>query len=313
MGHIFVSYAHEDEKAVLELYHKLKKEGFHLWIDKYDILPGQDWESQIKSAIRASSRFLAFLSNQSVKKRGVVQKEIKLALETLDEFPENQIFLVPIRLDECEVPTKLSRLHWLNIFESGGYEKLASLLSMYKEDSTTFENNGTPLYPTNTLPKPSQLIASTILVIRKRHENGEILLKSIRKGYASGTYTAPTQDCNTETGLEDCAKQSLFEETGIELLSSRPVSLYYLRSDSNIYLSVGILVEKFRVPKITRAQALISDHWYEWKWYDLTKIPSPLAKETDIAIQQYLNNKYNNLDWNDIQPIQTPLSQLALF
>lgn len=59
-----------------------------------------------------------------------MQKEIKVALDVADEQPEGAIFVIPVKLEECDVPDRLSAWHWVNIDDAGGYERLVtSLLS----------------------------------------------------------------------------------------------------------------------------------------------------------------------------------------
>ena len=67
---------------------------------------------------------LACLSKASVTKTGFVQKELKTALDAADRQPEGIAFLIPVRLEECEVPQRLSRWQWVDLFKEGGYERL---------------------------------------------------------------------------------------------------------------------------------------------------------------------------------------------
>jgi hypothetical protein len=53
-------------------------------------------------------------SNNSVSKKGYAQKELKEAITILDEVPEGQIYIIPIRLDDCIVPVALTEKHWLD-------------------------------------------------------------------------------------------------------------------------------------------------------------------------------------------------------
>ena len=101
---VFISYAQEDTDASTRLYNDLKNAGLNPWLDKEDLLPGQSWNLEIKKAIKKSKYFVALFSSKSVQKRGYVQKEFKLALDVFDEFPEGEIFAIPARLDECEIP-----------------------------------------------------------------------------------------------------------------------------------------------------------------------------------------------------------------
>ncbi|MGC1931965.1 MAG: toll/interleukin-1 receptor domain-containing protein, partial [Candidatus Nitrosopolaris sp.] len=99
---VFLSYAREDSDAAKRLYEDLKNDGLSPWLDKESLLPGQNWEIEIRKAIKNSRYFIALLSSNSVDKRGFVQKEFKFALEVLDEVPESQIFVIPARLNECK-------------------------------------------------------------------------------------------------------------------------------------------------------------------------------------------------------------------
>lgn len=121
---IFLCYAKEDYEQVEKIYDKLLNRGHTPWMDKKDLLPGQEWEYEITRSIKSSDFFVACMSNRSVSKRGYVQKEVSFALDVLGEIPTGQIFLIPLRLEPCEVPPTLSFLHWLDIDSDENYQKL---------------------------------------------------------------------------------------------------------------------------------------------------------------------------------------------
>ena len=115
---VFISYAREDRKTALKLYHDLKKAGLNPWLDLKNLLPGQNWQRHIELAIKSSDFFIALLSNNSVSKKGYVQKELKKALDILDEYPHGEGFVIPVRLDECLPDNeKLENLHWADLFD----------------------------------------------------------------------------------------------------------------------------------------------------------------------------------------------------
>ncbi len=119
---VFISYAREDYETAKRLYDDLKRAGAEPWLDDEDLLPGQNWKLTIKKAIKNSSHCLVLLSSDSVSKKGYMQKELKLAMETLDEIPEGDIFVIPVRVDDCKVKNeRLRELHWVDLFRS--YEK----------------------------------------------------------------------------------------------------------------------------------------------------------------------------------------------
>ena len=134
---VFISYAREDESAARTLFEDLKRAGLDPWFDKEFLLPGQKWQLALQEAIRESRYFLALLSTRSVTKRGVVQKEIREALDVLNEFPEGDVFLVPVRLDDCRPPYQiLHDLQWVDLFPTWdtGLRKLLDAVCAGKED-----------------------------------------------------------------------------------------------------------------------------------------------------------------------------------
>jgi hypothetical protein len=125
---IFLCHSSGDKQAVRELYRRLHADGFDPWLDEENLLPGQDWQRVITEAVRAADIVLVCLSRDSVNKRGYVQKEIKYALDVADEQPDDAIYLIPLRLEDCDIPERLRRWHWVSLFEPTGYERLLSSL-----------------------------------------------------------------------------------------------------------------------------------------------------------------------------------------
>lgn len=130
---IFLSYAREDWHHVNELHRRLTADGFSAWIDKEALIPGQAWESIIDQAVERADVVLICLSNHSIGKRGFVQTEINLAIEAYKKQPEDAIFLIPVRLEQCKLPYSIKHLHALNYYESQGYDKLRRALTTRAE------------------------------------------------------------------------------------------------------------------------------------------------------------------------------------
>lgn len=121
---IFLSYSRRDLATVSKLYTRLKEHGYPVWWDQADLLPGQDWELEIQKAIKSALAVIICLSSKWVHDVGYVQKELRMALDILEQQPEGDIFLIPLKLDECDTPPSLSSLHWSQLSADGGWEKL---------------------------------------------------------------------------------------------------------------------------------------------------------------------------------------------
>ena len=104
------------------------RDGFSPWLDEEDLLPGQDLNLEIKRAVRIADVVLVCLSTKAVDKEGYLQKEIRLALDVAEEKPEGTIFIIPLKLEECLVPDRLSQWQWLRYTPTQGYQKLVRSL-----------------------------------------------------------------------------------------------------------------------------------------------------------------------------------------
>jgi len=114
---VFVSYAREDRDVAKRLSLDLSRIGATPWLDIHNLRGGQHWELALRTALKQSTHVALLISQHSTTKRGYVQREQRLALDLLDEFPPDAIFILPIRLDAA-VPTfeKLHQLHWIDLF-----------------------------------------------------------------------------------------------------------------------------------------------------------------------------------------------------
>lgn len=116
---VFISYAREDARHAERLYMDLRAAEINAWLDTRCLLPGQDWRREITRIIQGAAYFIALISQHSLNKRGVVQSEIKRALRVLAEVPVDQIFLIPVRLDDCQpADEELQNLNWVDLFPS---------------------------------------------------------------------------------------------------------------------------------------------------------------------------------------------------
>jgi hypothetical protein len=114
---VFIAYVEEDLNAAKRLYSALKQNGFRPWLDKKELLPGQNWPRAIESAIQASDFFVACFSRRSTCKRGSFHSELRFALNCAARVPLDEIFFIPVRLDNCTVPINISRkIQYVDVF-----------------------------------------------------------------------------------------------------------------------------------------------------------------------------------------------------
>lgn len=120
---IFLCHSSVDKLAVREvLYRRLKADGFEPWLDEQDLLPGQDWQLEIPKAVRQSDMVIVCLSKASINAADYLQ--LKFALDVADEQPAGDIFIIPLRLEECNIPDRLQRWQGVDLFDTNGYARL---------------------------------------------------------------------------------------------------------------------------------------------------------------------------------------------
>jgi len=121
---VFLCHSSSDKPAVRQLYDRLVKDGFMPWLDEEDIHPGKEWQPAIREAIRLSDIVLVCLSNESVSRTGYVQREIREVLDVADARPEGKAFVVPARLEPCQIPERLAKWQCVDLYRSDGYRRL---------------------------------------------------------------------------------------------------------------------------------------------------------------------------------------------
>jgi hypothetical protein len=124
---VFIAYVNEDFTRVRRLYDDLAAAGLDPWLDKRKLLPGQDWPRCIERAIGTADFFVACFSEPALRKRGQFQRELRYALEQAAHMPLDDVYVIPVRLDACEIPRRLrSQYQCLDLFPdwSAGTEQL---------------------------------------------------------------------------------------------------------------------------------------------------------------------------------------------
>jgi formylglycine-generating enzyme required for sulfatase activity len=131
---VFLCHASQDKPAVRELYNRLKVEDWiDPWLDEEKLTYGQHWTSVIEEAIDVADAVIIFLSHNSVQKEGFVQRELNYAWDISLEKPRSVIFLIPFRLDSCEVPRHLRARQWGDYFGEKKDQTYQVLLRSLKE------------------------------------------------------------------------------------------------------------------------------------------------------------------------------------
>lgn len=137
-GHAFLSYVHEDSTQVELLQQALQDAGIRVWRDKSDLWPGEDWREKIREAITDNAlAFVACFSRVGLgRDKSYQNAELNLAIEESCQRRPDVPWLIPVRLDDCEIPDRdlgggrrLSSLHRVDVFGNNLDTGVARLVS----------------------------------------------------------------------------------------------------------------------------------------------------------------------------------------
>ena len=125
---VFLCHSHSDSEAVHILWSRLRKSDIDAWLDVERLQPGQDWQHEIRRAILKSDVVVVCLSRGFNEQQGYRHEELKLALEKAKLIVDDEVFIIPVRLEKCDMPESLRHLHRVDLFKPGGYKKLVQAL-----------------------------------------------------------------------------------------------------------------------------------------------------------------------------------------
>jgi DNA-binding NarL/FixJ family response regulator len=132
---VFLCHASQDKPIVRELYQRLLAEiWIDPWLDEEKLLLGQNWELEIEKAVETTDSVIVCVSTNSVNKEGFIQKEIRKVLDISEQKPDGVIFIIPIRLNDCQPPVRLRAFQYADYFpgeqKSKTYQKILKSLEM---------------------------------------------------------------------------------------------------------------------------------------------------------------------------------------
>ncbi|HMG73136.1 MAG TPA: TIR domain-containing protein [Pyrinomonadaceae bacterium] len=99
-------------------------------MDRKRILPGENRRLAIEKAMQSADFFIACLSTNSVDERGGLQSQFKYALASLRDKLDSDIYLIPVRFEDCEVPDDFKNLQMADLFTDEGQSQLLMALEV---------------------------------------------------------------------------------------------------------------------------------------------------------------------------------------
>jgi hypothetical protein len=101
---VFISYSSKDREFADRFALQLVEKKVHVWFDKWELHAGDSLITKIQEAVGGASALLVILSKASVASEWC-KKELNAGL--MRELEEKRVVVVPILLEDCEIPVFL--------------------------------------------------------------------------------------------------------------------------------------------------------------------------------------------------------------
>lgn len=150
----FISYSRKDKEFALKFARELKSAGYLVWLDQLDIPTGARWDDAVERALRECEIFLIILTTASISSENV-KDEIGYAIDHGKR-------IVPVLLEECEIPLRLRRFQYVDFSEmkfGEGIKRAEQLLENFLSDQPI------PV-PTKTLPEAQETLKTRVATIQ---------------------------------------------------------------------------------------------------------------------------------------------------
>ncbi|HSG39582.1 MAG TPA: toll/interleukin-1 receptor domain-containing protein, partial [Thermoanaerobaculia bacterium] len=142
---VFLSHNSKDKPAVRELAESLFARGLKVWLDEWELVPGQPWQEALEEIIETTGA-----SAMLVGKDGLGPWQDKEMRGCLSEFVERNLPVIPVLLPGApempKLPLFLKRFTWVDLrggFTEEGVDRLQWAITGSRPDRSKF-----PLIPT---------------------------------------------------------------------------------------------------------------------------------------------------------------------
>lgn len=125
---LFISYSSKDKVFVHKLANDLKQRGLNIWLDSWEMLPGDRLRDRINEAINKSNFILVVLTPNSINSSWV---QVELDSAMIRELEKKQVVVIPILFGDIkssDMPSDLKGKLYLNFNSSSDYDDNIELI-----------------------------------------------------------------------------------------------------------------------------------------------------------------------------------------
>jgi nucleotide-binding universal stress UspA family protein len=120
---VFMIYAKEDRNAAEAIAKLLRDNGFNPWLDTEQIEAGQIWKEVIDEALDEAAIALV-LSSKHFASSITAKQELARAIKKMESASKYTSPVIPVKLDEAELPKSLSHVQYVELGTDDGQEFL---------------------------------------------------------------------------------------------------------------------------------------------------------------------------------------------
>lgn len=167
---VFVSHASEDkERFVIPFATALRAKGIDAWVDRWEMLPGDSLVDKIfEEGLKEAEAVVIVLSAASVQKPWIRDELNTAVVSRIDRGTK----LIPIVLDQCEVPAALKSLVWENVPDTSNFSNcLARVVDAVFNHTSKPPIGSAPSYVTSApLPTVPGLSSADMMVLKALYD-----------------------------------------------------------------------------------------------------------------------------------------------
>jgi hypothetical protein len=149
---VFLSHSAKDREFVMRLATDLAEEGLRVWLDQWNIKPGDSFAVAIDHAMRAS-RFLLIVMSPDYFQSAWTRQEWQYALA--EEVEGGDVRLIPILYRDCDIPPMLRTKQWVDFRNETQYRMV---LHNLVRDLHSLASSEAPVGRVPETPKPGERI-----------------------------------------------------------------------------------------------------------------------------------------------------------
>ena|SRR3989344_1310798 len=125
------------------------------------------------------------------------------------------------------------------------------------------------------------------LLLGKRHPDPE---KASSLLHGEGTWTMPGGKLHFGESFEQGAIREVNEETGLDVISSKVISISNdIVSDAH-FVTIGLLCSKFK----GQPRVMEPDEITKWQWFPINQLPKPIFPPSEKVLKNYLEKRFYN-------------------